>query len=108
MIRERGAYGDTKSNRCLAVSAGRTSWRRLPLYADGSLFGTIAGRVRDESGAALPGVTVEVESADKGFQRTATTDAAGSFNFALLPPGLYTVRASAPGFDDRRRRPTTS
>ena len=70
-----------------------------PLFADGSLFGTISGRVRDESGAALPGVTVELTSVEKGFKRTATTDAAGAFNFALLPPGHYTVKSSLQGFD---------
>ena len=71
----------------------------LPLYADGSLFGTIAGRVKDESGGALPGATVELQSASQGFKRTATTDAAGAFNFALLPPGGYTVRATISGFE---------
>jgi len=44
-----------------------------PLWADGSLFGTIAGKALDESGGALPGVTVELTSNEKGFQRTATT-----------------------------------
>ena len=72
----------------------------LPLYADGSLYGTLAGRVKDESGGALPGVTIELESADQGFKRTATTDAAGAFNFALLPSGNYTVRASLPSFEN--------
>src|SRR4051812_43303896 len=71
----------------------------LPLWADGSLFGTLAGRATDESGGALPGVTVELKSNEKGFQRTATTDAQGAFNFALLPPGSYTVRANISGFD---------
>ena len=48
-----------------------------PLWADGSLFGTLAGKALDESGGALPGVTVELTSNEKGFQRTATTDALG-------------------------------
>ena len=70
-----------------------------PVLADGSLFGTLAGRVRDESGGALPGATVELTSEEKGFQRTATSDAAGTFNFALLPPGRYTVKATLPSFE---------
>ena len=65
-----------------------------PLWADGSLFGTIAGKTRDESGGALPGVTVTLTSEQKGVQRTETTDASGSFTFALLPPGTYTVKAT--------------
>jgi hypothetical protein len=71
----------------------------MPLLADGSLFGTLTGRIKDETGAALPGATVELISADKGFRRTATTDATGSFNFALLPPGRYTVKASLASFE---------
>ena len=70
-----------------------------PLWADGSLFGTIAGKTRDESGGALPGVTVTLTSEQKGVQRTETTDASGSFTFALLPPGTYTVKATLSGFD---------
>src|SRR5262249_47935965 len=71
----------------------------LPLLADGSLFGTIAGRVKDESGGALPGATVELTSVEKGFKRSVTTDAAGAFNFALLPPGHYTLKGTLQGFD---------
>jgi hypothetical protein len=70
-----------------------------PLLADGSLFGTLNGKVKDESGGALPGASVELISAEKGFQRNTTTDAAGSFNFALLPPGPYTVRATLSSFE---------
>ena len=71
----------------------------LPLYADGSLFGTISGRVKDESGGALPGTTVELTSDEKGFKRQAVTDDSGAFTFALLPPGKYTVRAFLSGFE---------
>ena len=70
-----------------------------PLLADGSLVGTLKGRVRDESGGALPGVTVELTSADKGFTRTETTDASGAFTFAVLPPGRYNGRATLSSFE---------
>jgi hypothetical protein len=68
------------------------------LLADGTLLGTLGGKVLDQDGKALPGATVELTSADKGFQRTAVTDAAGSFNFPLLQPGPYIVRISLSGF----------
>ncbi len=68
------------------------------LLADGTLLGTISGRVLDEQGGGIPGVTVELVSADKGFRRTQTTDATGSFKFPLLQPGPYTVRTSLSGF----------
>jgi Carboxypeptidase regulatory-like domain/TonB-dependent Receptor Plug Domain len=68
------------------------------LFADGTLLGTIQGRVLDESGAGIPGATVELVSADKGFRRTATTDATGLYTFPILQPGPYTVRATLSGF----------
>lgn len=84
--------------RWLFLALGLTA--AAPLLADGSLFGTLSGRIKDESGAALPGASVELISADQGFRRSVTTDAAGSFHFALLPPGRYTVRASLASFEN--------
>jgi hypothetical protein len=68
------------------------------LLADGTLLGTIKGRVLDESGAGVPGATVEIVSSDKGFRRSQTTDATGNFTFAALQTGPYTLRASLSGF----------
>src|SRR5215471_5080828 len=67
--------------------------------ADGTLQGRITGKVTDERGGALPGATVELKSTDKGFGRTATTDATGSYNFALLQPGPYNITISLAGFE---------
>ncbi|HEY6930738.1 MAG TPA: TonB-dependent receptor [Thermoanaerobaculia bacterium] len=67
--------------------------------ADGTLLGTIAGKVVDERGGALPGATVELTSQDKGFGRSMTTDSAGNFQFALLQPGPYTVKIRISGFE---------
>src|SRR5437867_1533483 len=51
---------------------------------------TLAGTVRDSSGAVLPGVNVEAASAaliEKS--RTAVSDATGQYRIAELPPGAY-------------------
>ena len=48
---------------------------------------SIAGTVRDASGAALPGVTVEAASpALIEKVRTATTDGSGLYRIVNLPP----------------------
>jgi hypothetical protein len=52
--------------------------------------GRIEGRVADESGAALPGVTVEA-SAPSEPPRAAVTDGSGAYRIADLPPGEYRV-----------------
>jgi hypothetical protein len=60
---------------------------------------TLAGLVRDSSGAVLPGVTVEAASPVLIEKvRTAVTDAAGRYQIVDLRPGTYTVTFSLPGF----------
>ena len=54
----------------------------------------LRGQVADQSGAVVPGATVELNG--PSGVRTAKTGADGSYVFANLPPGDYTVRASAP------------
>jgi hypothetical protein len=59
--------------------------------------GSIQGIVKDNSGAVLPGVTVEAKSSAGGTVAT-TTDANGSYRFPSLAPGTYEVTASLQGF----------
>jgi hypothetical protein len=66
--------------------------------------GTIAGTVKDASGARLPGVTVEVASAALIEKtRSATTDGAGHYKVIQLPPGTYTVTFTLAGFSTSER-----
>jgi hypothetical protein len=60
---------------------------------------TLAGALRDTSGAVLPGVTVEAASnvLIEGA-RTTITDATGQYRIVALPPGLYRVTFTLPGF----------
>src|SRR5688572_19791058 len=65
---------------------------------------TIAGEVRDTSGAVLPGVTVEASSpALIEKVRTAVTDNNGRYRIEDLRPGEYTVVFTLPGFTVIRR-----
>ena len=59
----------------------------------------IAGTVKDASGAAMPGVTVEAASPVLIEQvRSAVTDAGGGYRITDLRPGIYTVTFTLPGF----------
>ena len=65
---------------------------------------SITGVVRDESGAVLPGVTVEAASpALIEKVRVAVTDGQGLFRIVDLRPGVYTVTFTLPGFRTLRR-----
>ena len=66
--------------------------------------GSIAGTVRDATGAVLPGVTVEAASpALIEKVRSAVTDAQGNYKIVELRPGVYAVTFTLPGFSTYRR-----
>ena len=69
-----------------------------PATAFAQATGTISGVVTDESGAVIPGVTVEVTNTDTNQTRTAVTGADGFYTFPLLQPGPYAVKATLQGF----------
>src|SRR4029077_15062698 len=65
---------------------------------------TLAGQVKDTSGAVLPGVTVEASSPvliEK--TRTAVSDGTGNYQIENLPPGGYTVTFTLTGFSTVKR-----
>ncbi len=60
---------------------------------------SIAGTVKDTSGALLPGVTVEASSPALIEKiRTAVSDGTGQYRIENLRPGLYTVKFVLTGF----------
>src|SRR5882672_3508040 len=58
----------------------------------------LSGRVTDESGAILPGVTVTVTQTDTSFVRSDVTDGSGSYLLSNLPTGPYRLEVSLAGF----------
>ena len=61
----------------------------------------IEGAVTDTTDLVLPGVTVEARSTEAGGPtETAVTDGVGAFAITGLPPGLYDVTFTLPGFQE--------
>ncbi|HSE96698.1 MAG TPA: carboxypeptidase regulatory-like domain-containing protein, partial [Blastocatellia bacterium] len=56
------------------------------------------GTVVDSNGAVIPGATVTLRDQNTGATRTVTTDAAGNYSVAGVPPGTYKIEVEAPGF----------
>jgi hypothetical protein len=76
----------------------------VPVFGWAQALGTVAGAVRDTSGAVLPGVTVEAASpALIEKVRSVVTDGAGQYSIVNLPPGMYTVTFTLTGFSTVRR-----
>ena len=64
----------------------------LPAFADAT---AITGTVRSAAGAPIAGATV---TATGPARASATTDGSGAFTLAV-PPGLYRITVSKPGYD---------
>ena len=56
------------------------------------------GRVTDESGGVLPGVTVTVTQTDTGFTRSVVTEANGLYVVSSLPTGPYRLEVALQAF----------
>ncbi len=68
------------------------------LMAQGFQVGNITGVAMDQTGGALPGVTITATNPDRGYTRTEVTDAQGRYRFAGLPLGTYRVEGTLEGF----------
>ena len=62
------------------------------------LTGALSGRVTDQSGAVVPGVSVVVRNLATGVQQSAETNHAGLYWFPAVMPGSYSVHANPKGF----------
>ena len=83
----------------LAVVLGALVLLPVATYAQ-----SLAGVVKDTSGAILPGVTVEAASpALIEKVRAVTTDATGQYKIVDLRPGAYTLTFSLTGFSTVKR-----
>ncbi len=66
--------------------------------AQSVVSGEIGGTVTDQTGAIVPNASVNLSSSDTGFNETTSTGTTGTFRFALLKPGPYTLTVTAEGF----------
>jgi hypothetical protein len=70
----------------------------VPSYAQTVAIAQISGVVTDESGAALPGVSIEVLQVSTGATREVVTDSRGEYVLPNLPVGPYKLTAKLQGF----------
>src|SRR5882762_4280997 len=69
-----------------------------PVASAQETTGGIKAYVKDKTGAAVPKATVELSGTALIAPRTLTADDAGYVYFTQVPPGEYTLSASAPNF----------
>ncbi len=59
---------------------------------------TLSGNVVDDTGAIIPGAAVTLTNTGNGSVRTTKSNSGGSFVFAAVPTGDYTIAVSFAGF----------
>jgi hypothetical protein len=69
------------------------------LLGQSATTGAITGTVTDSSNAVVPNATVTVTNIATGQARTTTTSASGTYTVGFLPPGNYSVKFEATGFN---------
>jgi len=69
------------------------------LFSQTAATGALTGTLKDSSGALVPNATVTATSGGTGQVRTTTTSADGTYKFGLLPPGGYSLKLEASGFN---------
>ncbi len=76
----------------------------LPLVATAQQGTAILeGVVVDESGAALPGVTVTARNEQTGTTRSTVTDGTGRYRMPAIQSGVYAIKVELPGFKTEER-----
>ena len=81
------------------VSIPALVFHATPVMAEDYTNIQASGRVLSSDGQPISGATVEVTSAELGFTRSATTNAAGAFVIPQLAPGTYRFTVSASSYD---------
>jgi hypothetical protein len=66
-------------------------------------YATLSGRVKDASGAVMPGVSIAATNVDTNVVLNTTTNGEGYYALANLIPGTYSLTAKAEGFREVQR-----
>ena len=72
-----------------------------------STTGTILGTVKDQSGAVLPGATVQATNVETGISRSAVAGSRGDYRIQALGLGNYEISATMTGFQTENRTGVT-
>src|SRR5882724_278691 len=73
-------------------------WLSLAIFSSAQEDASIQGTVSDSSGAAIPGVAIQVKNLETGALRNLLTDEAGRFDATSLPVGRYALKTEKSGF----------
>ena len=67
-------------------------------FGQAAVSGTLVGTVTDSSGAAVVGAQVTATMTTTNISHTTTTNESGNYTFPNMPPGNYSIKVTAQGF----------
>ncbi len=70
-------------------------------WAQGSATANLQGTIKDPNGGVIANATVAVRDDARNVERTTTSGDQGEYKILALPPGIYTLTATAQGFAKR-------
>ncbi len=70
-----------------------------------TIYGSISGKVIDQSGGAIPGVEIVVKNLATGIARETLTDEVGFYTVSALQSGEYSVQATMAAFEVTIKQP---
>jgi Carboxypeptidase regulatory-like domain/TonB dependent receptor-like, beta-barrel/TonB-dependent Receptor Plug Domain len=70
----------------------------IPGLGQTQTTGQISGTIRDAHGAVIVQAAIQLQNAATGEKRQTVSDTSGNYVVAFLPPGLYELNLSSPGF----------
>ncbi|HET7873159.1 MAG TPA: carboxypeptidase-like regulatory domain-containing protein, partial [Terriglobales bacterium] len=79
----------------------------VPAFAQSASTATIVGQVVDPQGAVVPNAKVTATNTATGVGMSVTTTSSGNYVIPNLPPGTYTVKVSAKGFNEGEAKDIT-
>jgi len=82
----------------LILSLGITALPAWVAAGSSGGAGMVTGTVKDQTGAVIPGATVTIHNPVSGLERTASTDASGTFTFSNIPFNPYHLTITDAGF----------
>lgn len=73
-------------------------WMTTGLSYGQVLYGNLVGNVTDPQSASIIGATVTINNPSTGYRTETVTDSRGAYDVRNIPPGVYDVNITAPGF----------
>jgi hypothetical protein len=85
---------------CIACLSVGIAWSQATNSAD------VTGTVTDQSGAVVPGVSVNIKDVDKNVERTLVTNVSGVYDSGpIVPDDHYMIMFKKEGFGTQQRGP---